>query len=56
MQSTIAAYLNHLIALGVDGFRVDAAKHIAESDLAAIKSKLTNPKSLLGVEGDLRRG
>jgi len=56
VQSTIAAYLNHLIALGVDGFRVDAAKHIAESDLAAIKSKLTNPQSLLGVEGDLRRG
>lgn len=35
--------LNHLSALGVDGFRVDAAKHIAESDLAAIKSKLTDP-------------
>jgi len=44
VQSTIAGYLNHLIALGVDGFRVDAAKHIAESDLAAIKSKLTNPQ------------
>lgn len=43
VQGTIAAYLNHLSALGVDGFRVDAAKHIAESDLAAIKSKLTNP-------------
>ena len=35
--------LNHLSALGVDGFRIDAAKHIAESDLAAIKSKLTDP-------------
>lgn len=43
VQSTIAAYLNHLSALGVDGFRIDAAKHIAESDLAAIKAKLTNP-------------
>jgi len=43
VQDTIAAYLNHLSALGVDGFRVDGAKHIAASDLAAIKSKLTNP-------------
>ncbi|WP_407345477.1 carbohydrate-binding module family 20 domain-containing protein [Pengzhenrongella phosphoraccumulans] len=43
VQSTIAAYLNHLLALGVDGFRVDGAKHIAASDLAAIKAKLTKP-------------
>lgn len=43
VRGTIAGYLNHLIALGVDGFRVDAAKHIAASDLAAIKSKLSNP-------------
>jgi alpha-amylase len=43
VRSTIAAYLNHLISLGVDGFRVDAAKHMAASDLAAIKSKLSDP-------------
>lgn len=43
VQNTIAAYLNHLSALGVDGFRVDGAKHIAATDLAAIKAKLTNP-------------
>ena len=43
VRSTIAGYLNHLISLGVDGFRVDAAKHMAETDLAAIKSKLSNP-------------
>ncbi|WP_333768756.1 carbohydrate-binding module family 20 domain-containing protein [Streptomyces sp. IBSBF 2435] len=43
VRSTIAGYLNHLIALGVDGFRVDAAKHMAETDLAAIKAKLSNP-------------
>ncbi|MFJ9911124.1 carbohydrate-binding module family 20 domain-containing protein [Actinacidiphila glaucinigra] len=43
VRSTIAAYMNNLIALGVDGFRIDAAKHIAASDLAAIKAKLTNP-------------
>lgn len=43
VRSTIAAYLNHLIALGVDGFRIDAAKHMAATDLAAIKAKLSNP-------------
>ncbi|MFI8183393.1 carbohydrate-binding module family 20 domain-containing protein [Actinacidiphila glaucinigra] len=43
VRSTIAAYMNNLIALGVDGFRIDAAKHMAASDLAAIKAKLTNP-------------
>ncbi|TFC64771.1 glycosidase [Cryobacterium sp. TMT2-15-1] len=42
VQSTIAAYLNHLSALGVDGFRIDGAKHMAAADLAAIKAKLTN--------------
>jgi alpha-amylase len=43
VRGTIAAYLDHLISLGVDGFRIDAAKHIAASDLAAIKSRLSNP-------------
>nr|WP_240204284.1 carbohydrate binding domain-containing protein [Streptomyces actuosus] len=43
VRSTIAGYMNHLISLGVDGFRIDAAKHIPASDLAAIKSKLSNP-------------
>ncbi|SNS25497.1 carbohydrate-binding module family 20 domain-containing protein [Actinacidiphila glaucinigra] len=43
VRSTIAAYMNNLIALGVDGFRIDAAKHMAASDLAAIKARLSNP-------------
>ncbi|MFB7285535.1 carbohydrate-binding module family 20 domain-containing protein [Actinacidiphila glaucinigra] len=43
VRSTIAAYMNDLIALGVDGFRIDAAKHMAASDLAAIKARLSNP-------------
>nr|WP_217698398.1 alpha-amylase family protein [Peterkaempfera griseoplana] len=43
VRSTIAAYLNKLIGDGVDGFRIDAAKHIAASDLSAIKAKLSNP-------------
>ena len=29
--------------LGVDGFRIDAAKHIAAADLADIKSRMSNP-------------
>lgn len=43
VRNTIAGYLNDLLSLGVDGFRVDAAKHIPEDDLAAIKSRLSNP-------------
>jgi len=43
VRSTIAGYLNRMISMGVDGFRIDAAKHIAATDLAAIKAKLTNP-------------
>ena len=40
VRAKIAAYLNDLIGLGVDGFRVDAAKHIAQSDFAAIRGLL----------------
>ncbi|MFJ9820297.1 alpha-amylase family protein [Streptomyces sp. NPDC101151] len=43
VRKTIAGYLNDLLTLGVDGFRVDAAKHIPADDLANIKSRLTNP-------------
>jgi alpha-amylase len=42
VRSTIAAYLNNLLSMGVDGFRIDAAKHIAAADLSAIKAKLSN--------------
>ncbi|WP_158846289.1 carbohydrate-binding module family 20 domain-containing protein [Saccharothrix deserti] len=43
VRGRIASYLNHLISLGVDGFRIDAAKHMPAADLAAIKSRLSNP-------------
>ncbi|HEX6339855.1 carbohydrate-binding module family 20 domain-containing protein [Umezawaea sp.] len=43
VRGTIAAYLNNLISMGVDGFRIDAAKHIAAADMSAIKSRLSNP-------------
>ncbi|GHI08223.1 carbohydrate-binding module family 20 domain-containing protein [Streptomyces cellostaticus] len=45
VRAGIANFLNSQLALGVDGFRVDAAKHIPETDLAAIESKLTNTTS-----------
>ncbi|MFD5796218.1 carbohydrate-binding module family 20 domain-containing protein [Streptomyces diastatochromogenes] len=45
VRAGIANFLNSQLALGVDGFRVDAAKHIPEADLAAIESKLTNTTS-----------
>ncbi|AQS69916.1 alpha-amylase family protein [Streptomyces pactum] len=43
VRGKIAGYLNDLLSLGVDGFRVDAAKHIPASDLADVKSRLSNP-------------
>ncbi|MEV8475518.1 alpha-amylase family protein [Streptomyces sp. NPDC051173] len=43
VRDRIAAYLDDLLSLGVDGFRIDAAKHIATEDLAAIKSRLSRP-------------
>ncbi|KAK6966504.1 glycoside hydrolase superfamily [Favolaschia claudopus] len=43
VRATLAKYGNHLISLGVDGFRLDAAKHIAASDLADIIGRLTKP-------------
>ncbi|MFJ9579407.1 carbohydrate-binding module family 20 domain-containing protein [Streptomyces sp. NPDC101191] len=45
VRGRIAAYLNDLLSLGVDGFRIDAAKHIPAADLANIKSRLTNPSA-----------
>jgi alpha-amylase len=47
VRGRVAAYLNDLLSLGVDGFRIDAAKHIAAGDLAAIKAKLSRPAHLV---------
>ncbi|MEM9401992.1 MAG: alpha-amylase family protein [Pseudomonadota bacterium] len=38
VRNTLAAYLNDLLAVGVAGFRIDAAKHMPVEDLAAIMS------------------
>ncbi|MFE0593156.1 carbohydrate-binding module family 20 domain-containing protein [Micromonospora echinospora] len=42
VRNKIVAYLNDLIGLGVDGFRVDAVKHVRKDDFAAILGKLNN--------------
>lgn len=57
VRQKIADYLNDLIALGVDGFRIDAAKHIPASDLVAIKQKLSDPdiywvQEVIGAPGE----
>ncbi|MET8896909.1 alpha-amylase [Streptomyces albogriseolus] len=45
VRGAIAGYMNDLLSLGVDGFRIDAAKHIPAADLANIKSRLSNPSA-----------
>ena len=40
VQTKIAAYLNDLLSLGVAGFRIDAAKHMAVEDIGAILARL----------------
>lgn len=41
-RNKIIQFMNELLALGVAGFRVDAAKHMWPSDLDAIYSRLNN--------------
>ncbi|TDC75438.1 carbohydrate-binding module family 20 domain-containing protein [Streptomyces hainanensis] len=45
VRQRIADYMNDLLSLGVAGFRVDAAKHMAAADLAAIRSRLDDPNA-----------
>ncbi|PPR02056.1 hypothetical protein CVT24_011155 [Panaeolus cyanescens] len=41
VRGRLATYTNDLISLGVDGLRLDAAKHIAKEDIANIISRLS---------------
>lgn len=41
VQQRLADYLKELVSLGIDGFRIDAAKHISATDLQAILKRLT---------------
>jgi alpha-amylase len=44
VQDQIVAYMNDLISLGVDGFRLDASKHMDTNEIQAIVSRLNgNP-------------
>ncbi|GAB3215538.1 alpha amylase C-terminal domain-containing protein [Pseudaeromonas pectinilytica] len=51
VQDQVATYMKTLMGWGVAGFRVDAAKHMAPSDLKAILDKAGNPKAYLEVIG-----
>jgi alpha-amylase len=44
VRDKLAGYLNKLIGYGVSGFRVDAAKHMGQTDLNAIYSRLNRTK------------
>ncbi|KAK7013737.1 putative glycoside hydrolase [Favolaschia claudopus] len=41
VRGVLAGYGNKLLSLGVDGFRLDAAKHMPASDIANILARLT---------------
>ncbi len=41
VRGKLAAYLNDLLALGVDGFRMDASKHMPAADIANIRGRLS---------------
>jgi alpha-amylase len=43
VRDAIAGYFSSLLALGVRGFRVDAAKHVDPADLDAILRRVTAP-------------
>ncbi|QTH72163.1 alpha-amylase [Pseudoalteromonas xiamenensis] len=40
VQGKLAGYLNDLISVGVAGFRLDASKHMAASDIASVLSQV----------------
>ncbi|RDI53253.1 alpha-amylase [Nocardia mexicana] len=43
VRDRIAGYLDDLMSLGIDGFRIDSAKHIPPEDLSAIERRLHRP-------------
>lgn len=45
VRAKLAGYLNSQVAMGVDGFRVDAAKHIPAGELADVIGRLNNTPS-----------
>lgn len=51
VQDRIAGYFERLQGMGVEGFRVDAAKHMSPDDVQAILNKAGNPWTFLEVIG-----
>lgn len=47
VRETIVSYLDDLLSLGVAGFRIDAAKHMAAPDVEAIVSELPEGTRIL---------
>lgn len=47
VRGRLARYLNDLLSLGVDGFRMDASKHMPAADIAALKARLSRPAYLV---------
>lgn len=47
VRDRLAAYLNDLLSLGVDGFRLDASKHMPAADIGALRSRLSRPAYLV---------
>ncbi len=41
VQQTLANYINDLTSIGVKGYRVDAAKHMASGDISGIRGRMT---------------
>ncbi|KAF8686440.1 Aamy C [Rhizoctonia solani] len=50
VRSKLAIFSNDLLSLGVDGFRIDAAKHMHPNDIRAIMSKLARPPLYISQE------
>ncbi|KAH7338305.1 glycoside hydrolase superfamily [Rhizoctonia solani] len=50
VRSKLVGFSNDLLSLGVDGFRIDAAKHMHPNDIRAIMSKLFRRPSYISQE------
>jgi len=42
VQKTVAAYINHMADIGIAGFRIDAAKHMRNTELGQLLSRVNS--------------
>lgn len=56
VQSRIAEHLDDLVSLGVEGFRIDAVKHISADDLTGILDKVDDLTGIYIVSEVIRGG